>query len=131
MRRVIASFAMSAASVLWIAVPCQATVRHVRADAAGANNEGPSAAQSLEAGGDTVPDTVVADEQRALVREVIDEMPAHLREILLLGYYQQLPYAEIADVLEIPVGTVKSRLHAAVTHFAKLWHGRVKASADV
>jgi RNA polymerase sigma-70 factor (ECF subfamily) len=32
-----------------------------------------------------------------------------------------LPYAEIADVLGIPVGTVKSRLHSAVSHFARQW----------
>lgn len=99
-------------------------------DAGGSDGEGPSAAQTLEADGSTVPDSVVADEQRALVRELIDEMPAHLREILLLGYYQQLPYAEIAEVLDIPVGTVKSRLHAAVTHFAKLWQTRAGAAAD-
>jgi RNA polymerase sigma-70 factor (ECF subfamily) len=41
--------------------------------------------------------------------------------ILMLGYFQQMPYAEIAVVLDIPVGTVKSRLHAAVQHFADLW----------
>jgi RNA polymerase sigma-70 factor (ECF subfamily) len=54
-------------------------------------------------------------------------MPEHLRLMLILGYYQQLPYAEIADIVGIPVGTVKSRLHAAVNHFARLWRGRTKS----
>ena len=61
------------------------------------------------------------DEQRVMVRQVIAKMPAHLREILLLAYYQKLPYSEIAEVLSIPLGTVKSRLHAALGRFAKLW----------
>lgn len=64
------------------------------------------------------------------VRAVIDEMPEHLRTILMLGYYQQLPYAEIATILGIPVGTVKSRLHAAVNHFARQWRGRTESRPE-
>ena len=48
-------------------------------------------------------------------------MPEHLREILLLSYFHQFPYKQISDILEIPLGTVKSRLHAAVAHFADRW----------
>lgn len=69
-----------------------------------------------------------ADERKQKVRELIARMPEHLRAILLLGYFQQLPYAEIAEVLDIPVGTVKSRLHAAVGHFARLWAAENRTS---
>jgi RNA polymerase sigma-70 factor (ECF subfamily) len=58
-------------------------------------------------------------EQR--VRRAVDRMPAHLREILLLSYFQRLSYNEISASLQIPLGTVKSRLHAAVAHFAVRW----------
>lgn len=58
------------------------------------------------------------DERRDAVRAIVSEMPDNLREILVLGYYQRLPYKEIAEVLAIPLGTVKSRLHAAVSCFA-------------
>lgn len=61
------------------------------------------------------------NDERHRVRALIARMPEHLRVILILGYYQQLPYAEIAEILGIPVGTVKSRLHSAVTHFGNLW----------
>lgn len=60
-------------------------------------------------------------ERDALVQRAVDQMPEHLREILLLAYFQRLPYAVIADALDIPLGTVKSRLHAAVASFARQW----------
>jgi len=60
-------------------------------------------------------------DERAIVKQVIDEMPPHFREILLLSYFQKLSYAQISDSLSIPLGTVKSRLHAAVASFAQSW----------
>lgn len=47
------------------------------------------------------------------VRETLDRLPVHLREVLVLVFYHQLSETEIASVLQIPVGTVKSRLHRA------------------
>lgn len=60
-------------------------------------------------------------DEAAIVKQVVDEMPPHFREILLLSYFQRLSYAQIADSLAIPLGTVKSRLHAAVACFAESW----------
>jgi RNA polymerase sigma-70 factor (ECF subfamily) len=54
------------------------------------------------------------DEREQLVREAIDQLPDALAQVVMLVYYQGLKYREAADVLSIPVGTVKSRLHAAV-----------------
>ncbi len=67
------------------------------------------------------------------VKRVVDEMPAHYREILLLAYFQKMSYHQIAECLSIPLGTVKSRLHAAVAHFAGTWkaaHPDPDADAD-
>jgi RNA polymerase sigma-70 factor (ECF subfamily) len=55
------------------------------------------------------------------VQGTVMGMPEHLREILLLSYFHQFPYKQISDMLDIPLGTVKSRLHAAVAHFADKW----------
>jgi DNA-directed RNA polymerase specialized sigma24 family protein len=44
----------------------------------------------------------------------LERLPERLREVLVLRYYQDLGEAEIAEILDIPRGTVKSRLHAAV-----------------
>ena len=69
-----------------------------------------------------LPDADLLDiEQTNGVRAIVNEMPSHLREILLLSYFQQMSYVQIADSLEIPLGTVKSRLHAAVAAFGNAW----------
>jgi RNA polymerase sigma-70 factor (ECF subfamily) len=60
-------------------------------------------------------------ELQQLVQKTVMGMPDHLREILLLSYFHQFPYKQISDILDIPLGTVKSRLHAAVAHFADRW----------
>lgn len=66
-------------------------------------------------------------ERNALVQEALDAMPLRQREILLLAYFQRLSYQQIADVFDIPLGTVKSRLHAAVGSFAKRWQAQIDA----
>ncbi len=60
-------------------------------------------------------------EQSERVQSAVDSMPAHLREILLMAYFQRMSYAQIAESLEVPLGTVKSRLHAAVAAFGRRW----------
>jgi RNA polymerase sigma-70 factor (ECF subfamily) len=68
------------------------------------------------------PEAPVLDAERSrLVKGVIDSMPRHFREILLLCYFQRMSYNQIAESLEIPLGTVKSRLHTAVAAFAQAW----------
>ena len=53
-------------------------------------------------------------ERQQWVRESIARLPDALRQTLILAYHQDLKYREIAEILKIPVGTVKSRLHAAL-----------------
>ncbi len=55
------------------------------------------------------------------VQRALATLSPTLREILLLAYFQRLSYAQIAEDLGIPLGTVKSRLHAAVAGFGKAW----------
>ena len=67
-------------------------------------------------------DDLIKDETAGAVRQVIARMPAKLRKILILAYFHKFSYAEIAGILGIPVGTVKSRLHTAVGRFAEDWN---------
>jgi RNA polymerase sigma-70 factor (ECF subfamily) len=62
-----------------------------------------------------------AAERDRLVQRVLNDMSPPLREVLLLAYFQRLTYAQIADELGIPLGTVKSRLHSAVAVFGRGW----------
>src|SRR5947209_6431284 len=64
---------------------------------------------------------VQADERRQWVRESVERLPDFLRQVLVLAYYQGLKYREIADILDIPLGTVKSRLHAALVKLQEIW----------
>lgn len=71
------------------------------------------------------PGVEIDDRERdVLVQECVDSLPPHLREILLLAYFQRLSYSNIADGLGVPLGTVKSRLHAAVAAFGRAWRER-------
>jgi len=57
-----------------------------------------------------------------LVHGTVSTMPEHLREILLLSYFHQFPYKQISEILDIPLGTVKSRLpRGGCRHFADRW----------
>jgi len=62
-----------------------------------------------------------AQERQEQVRASVERLPDFLRQVLILAYYQGLKYREIADILDIPVGTVKSRLHAALVKLQEAW----------
>ena len=53
-------------------------------------------------------------ELQGRVRSAVAELPFEFRSVLALRYYQDLSLAEIGATLNIPLGTVKSRLHAAI-----------------
>lgn len=53
-------------------------------------------------------------EDRNWVRGAVLKLPEHLRCVVALVYYQGLKYREAAEALDIPVGTVKSRMHTAL-----------------
>ena len=75
---------------------------------------------------DTTPDeALLADEKRQAVRGVVESMPDNLSEVLILAYYHRFPYKEIGEIVGIPLGTVKSRLHAAVVCFGKRYREAV------
>src|SRR5262249_23038304 len=68
-------------------------------------------------------DQVQGEERRLQVRASVDQLPEFLRQVVVLAYYQGLKYREIADIVGIPVGTVKSRLHAALVKLHEAWTG--------
>lgn len=67
-------------------------------------------------------DVVDAKDNQQWVRQEISALPDHLRSVVALVYFQGMKYREAAEALSIPVGTVKSRLHAAVLKLNQAWH---------
>jgi len=53
------------------------------------------------------------------VRDVVQGLPEKGRAALVLFYYQGLSYQEISEVLEVPLGTVKSRIHNALSRLSR------------
>jgi RNA polymerase sigma-70 factor, ECF subfamily len=76
----------------------------------------------LQSRGPSPLEQVQTDERKELIRESVDRLPDFLRQVVVLAYYQGLKYREIADILNIPVGTVKSRLHSALLRLQEAWN---------
>ncbi|HEX7447172.1 MAG TPA: RNA polymerase sigma factor [Pirellulales bacterium] len=66
-------------------------------------------------------DQLEADERRDWIRRAVSQLPPTLLSAVTLIYYQGLKYREAAEVLEVPVGTVKSRLHTAILRLNEAW----------
>lgn len=62
------------------------------------------------------------EERGVWVQTALDELPDPMRAVVELVYYQGLKYREAAEVLAIPVGTVKSRLHSAILKLNECWN---------
>ena len=56
------------------------------------------------------------------VRWAVSQLSEPLREVVELGVFQDLPYAEVAEILEIPVGTVKSRMSNALKKLREMFN---------
>lgn len=81
-------------------------------------------AELLAADSAAVDEPLEMEERRRAVRAAVEAMPEKLREILILAYYHHFPYQDIAEVVGVPLGTVKSRLHAAVLAFRAGYEAR-------
>lgn len=67
-------------------------------------------------------DSTLDEERKNLIRSTLEQLPEQLYTVVQLVYYQGMKYREAADVLGIPVGTVKSRVHAAINRLGEVWN---------
>jgi RNA polymerase sigma-70 factor (ECF subfamily) len=70
----------------------------------------------------TAPAQLNAAERAAWLHAAVEQLPEGLRDVVHLVYFQELKYREAAEALNIPVGTVKSRMHAAVAKLNEIWN---------
>ena len=67
------------------------------------------------------PSLALETEERSFhIRQRVDQLPQQLKEVLVLGYYHGFAYREMAEILSVPIGTIKSRLHSAVAKLGTL-----------
>ena len=96
-------------------------------DGPGANGSRPDVPPELIAGAASDPGTVASRRWlQAVVRTGISELPELERQVILLGYGQDLSQSQIAERLEWPLGTVKSRTRRAMAQL----RGRLGAMVD-
>ena len=86
----------------------------------GSSDGGPSFREFLS-GRSVGPAVALEREERSSrVRQLVEQLPLYLKEVLVLGYYHGFAYKEMANVLDVPIGTIKSRLHSAVAKMGDL-----------
>lgn len=66
---------------------------------------------------------LIEGEERAAMRDALERLTEPHRLVFELAVYQERPYSEISDLLGIPVGTVKSRMHNAVHSIKQMLGG--------
>ena len=78
-------------------------------------------ANSLPDHRQTEQDTLVVQEQSQQIRAALDELGEPGRSAVELVFLQGMQYRDAAEVLDVPVGTVKSRVHTAIRKLADIW----------
>ena len=69
------------------------------------------------------PLTQVSDAERIQwLRTALEQLPETMKQSINLVYYQGLKYREAGEILGVPTGTMKSRLHAAILKLTELWN---------
>ena len=76
------------------------------------------------ANGDLPEERILARERRRELELVLVKLSRKLREVLVLRFSGDLSYQEIGEILELPVGTVKSRLFSGLEKLRRLMKGR-------
>ena len=85
------------------------------------SNEGPT--------GNASPDLhLVAREESELVRQALLRLPEIYRTVLVLRHYESLKLAKIAEVLEIPEGTVNSRMAEGLARLSRILEPELRES---
>jgi len=100
------------------------TVWRVALDRLPKRSERPIEADEEFASGAASPETsAVRGAQSALLRRMIDALPEELRQVLVLSAIEELNSREIAEMIEVPEGTVRTRLMRAKEELKRRYQG--------
>lgn len=71
-------------------------------------------------------DSITITEQRERVHDALGKIPPEQRDALMLAYFQGYTQAEIADLLQIPLGTIKTRMRQGLLKLSTLLHSAIR-----
>lgn len=71
-------------------------------------------------------DSITITEQRERVHDALGKIPPEQRDALMLAYFQGYTQAEIADLLQIPLGTIKTRMRQGLLKLSTLLHSATR-----
>jgi RNA polymerase sigma-70 factor (ECF subfamily) len=67
------------------------------------------------------PDAIASERERSEhIKRALFQLPDHYREVVVLRHYEGLRFREIAEILDVPPGTVRSRMAEALTRLGGL-----------
>ena len=70
---------------------------------------------------DTVDKVLIKKEETRFLRQALDQLKPHEREVLILSKYQELTYKEIGSILNSPEGTIKARVFRAIKSLKEIY----------
>ncbi len=70
---------------------------------------------------ETPDEKAISNETSARVRAAVQELNEPTQQLIQLAFYQGMKYSDIAEVLQIPLGTVKSRVFTAIRKLNQIW----------
>ena len=76
-------------------------------------------------GGDSPLDIIVAEERSLVVKRALEQLPADQRDVIHIAYFNGLSQSEIAEKLDLPLGTVKTRMRQGMIKLYALLKERV------
>lgn len=76
----------------------------------------------LDTGRNSPAEGALDEERKQLIRQTLEQLPESMYAAVQLVYFQGLKYREAAEVLDLPVGTVKSRVHSAIARLTDAWN---------
>jgi len=80
----------------------------------GGGEEGPTLQDRVAARAPSPVEILARREQQDALRRAIDQLPEEQKAVVILSEIQGLKYQDIGAILDVPVGTVKSRMHTAM-----------------
>ncbi len=75
----------------------------------------------LAGNGSTPDERAISNETGSRVRAAVQELSAPTQQLIQLAFYEGMKYSDIADILQIPLGTVKSRVFTAIRKLNQIW----------